>query len=256
MNSMFNACHRLSAYFNKLLKALSIIDFKNLAFSLKQCPLHGPSVFVRLNESMLGVRCCVCGAAPIATTITTVLQARVPDFKKKTHYEMASRGPFFEFLKKNVEVLTCSEFLDDVGPGDYRDGIQCQDVQSLTYKDSSFDVVTCTEVFEHVPNDAAGFAEVFRVLRPLGIFIFTVPLFSATDTVARAIMENGKVQYLKKPEYHDDSIRGVGKVLVYRDYGFDIQQRLEDVGFKDVEVINVADSGGFGFTREVIVAYK
>lgn len=246
----------MTTYLNKLLKAFSLIDFKQLAFSVKPCPLHGTSVFVKLDESMLGVRCCVCGAAPIATSIAAVLQTEVPDYREKVHYELSSRGPFFEFLKKNVANLTFSEFLDDVESGGYRDGIQCQDIQGLTYESSSFDVVTCTEVFEHVPDDASGFAEVFRVLRSGGVFIFTVPLFSVESTVTRAVLENDKIRYLLDPVYHDDSIRGAGQVLVFRDYGLDIQGRLTSAGFKDVEIVKVPDRGGFGFIREVIVAHK
>ena len=256
MNILHNVHSSLSAYFNKLLKAFSVINFKHLAFSLKPCPLHGSSVFVKLDESMLGVRCCICGAAPIATSIATVLHDQVPDYKMNAHYELSSRGPFFEFLKKNVIDLTFSEFLDDVTPGDCRNGVQCQDIQNLTYNDTSFDVVTCTEVFEHVPDDASGFAEVFRVLRSGGVFIFTVPLFPAEGTVTRAVLENDGIKYLLAPAYHDDSIRGAGKVLVFRDYGLDIQERLVSAGFEDVEIVNVPDSGGFGFIREVVVAHK
>jgi len=240
----------------KYLKVFSTLKIPQLKFSFKDCPLHGKSVFVRLNNSMLGVRCCVCGGAPIATSIAIVLQDQVSDYKNKTHYELSSRGAFFEFLKKNVINLTFSEYLDDVKPGEYSNGIQCQDIQKLTFDDSLFDVVTSTEVFEHVPDDASGFAEVFRVLRSGGVFIFTVPLFHEECTVTRAVLEHDKIKYLLEPTYHDDSIRGAGKVLVFRDYGMDIRERLTNAGFRDVEIVNVPDSGGFGFNREVIVARK
>ena len=211
---------------------------------------------MNLNNTMIGIRCCLCGAAPIATSIAKILQDRVPNFKEKVHFELSSRGPFFEFLNKNVQILTYSEYLDGVSPGSYENGVQCQDVQNLTLDDLSFDVVTCTEVFEHVPDDVAGYSEVFRVLRAGGVFIFTVPLFPTEDTIERVVLDGAKLEYLLEPTYHDDSIRGAGKVLVFRDYGRDIQNRLEGVGFNNVEIITVPDSGGFGFHREVIVAYK
>ena len=244
------------SYIVKLKKVFSVIRITQVAFRYRRCPLHERSVFVKLDNSMLGVRCCVCGAAPIATSIAIVLQDKVPDFKNQQHYELSSRGAFFEFLKKNVKNLTFSEYLDDVLPGDYRNGVQCQDIQNLTFNDSLFDVVTCTEVFEHVPDDASGFSEVFRVLRSGGVFIFTVPLFPVAQTITRAVLDNNKIRYFLEPAYHDDSIRGAGKVLVFRDYGLDIIDRLASAGFKNVEIINVPDSGGFGFNREVIVAHK
>lgn len=241
---------------DKIRKALSMLDFKALRFRIGACPMHGASLFVNLNNTMIGVRCCLCGAAPIATSIAKVLQDRVPGFMKKRHFELSSRGPFFEFLKKNVQLLTYSEYLDGVSPGSCRNGVQCQDVQNLTLDDSVFEVVTCTEVFEHVPDDLAGFSEIFRVLRGGGVFIFTVPLSTVNNTIERVSVNDNELVYLLKPTYHDDSIRGAGKVLVYRDYGLDIQYRLKSVGFKDVEIIAVPDSANFGFNREVIVAYK
>jgi len=240
----------------KIIKALSIVKLGQLRIRKGVCPLHGTSLFLKLNNSMLGVRCGVCGAAPIATSIVTVLQDRIPDYRNKKHYELSSRGPFFEFLNKNVRDLTYSEYFEDVPAGEYKGDVQCQDIQHLTFDDSTFEVVTSTEVFEHVPDAAAGFREIFRVLRDEGVFIFTVPLFSADNTVTRAVVENNKIRHLLPPAYHDDSIRGAGKVLVFRDYGQDIKDRLEHAGFKNVKIINVPDSGGFGFYREVIVAYK
>ena len=58
------------------------------------------------------------------------------------------------------------------------------------------------------------------------------------------------------PEYHDDSIRGIGKVLVFRDYGRDIVEKLLSVGFSDVDIIEEFDSAGFGYRKDVIVARK
>ena len=34
------------------------------------------------------------------------------------------------------------------------------------------------------------------------------------------------------PEYHGDRIRGMGKVLAFRNYGMDIRDKLGSVGFR------------------------
>lgn len=240
----------------KLKKAVDILDFRFLKFKLSKCPLHGNSLFVRLNDTMLGVRCVVCGAAPIATSIANVLMSHVPDYRQKKMYELSSRGAFFEFINKNVENAVFSEYMDDVKPGDSVNGVLCQDVQNLTFDDGVFDVCTSTEVFEHVPNDLQGFKEIYRVLRDSGVFVFTVPLYDVDTTVTRALLDNGEIVHLLPPEYHDDSIRGVGKVLVFRDYGRDIVDKLLSVGFTDVEIIEQPDCAGFGYTKDVIVARK
>ena len=240
----------------RILKAISIIRPSQIRIRRGNCPLHGPSIFLRLNDSMLGVRCAYCGAAPIATSIAAVLQELIPDFRNKEHYELSSRGPFFEFLEQNVEKLTYTEYFDDIEPGKYKKDVQCQDVQKLTFEDSVFDVVTSTEVFEHVPDDIAGFGEIYRVLRNGGYFIFTVPLSDSEDTVTRAVIEDGRIKYLLSPEYHDDSIRGERRVLVFRDYGRDIVHRLKRAGFRGVRIVEVPDFGSFGYYRGVMVARK
>lgn len=76
-------------------------------------------------------------------------------------YELSSHGAWFKHLQRRFRDLTFSEYFEDVALGDFRNGIQCQDVQRLTYPNETFDLVTCTEVFEHVTDDRKGFAEVF-----------------------------------------------------------------------------------------------
>lgn len=240
----------------KLKKALSILDIRSLKFKIARCPLHGYSLFMRLNESLLGVRCVVCGAAPIATSIASVLVKCEPDFADKRIYELSSRGAFFEFLNKNVNDLVCSEYMEDVVPGESVNGVLCQDVQKLTFDDAEFDICTSTEVFEHVPDDISGYKEVCRVLKDDGVFFFTVPLYDEEKTVERATIKDGEIVYLMEPEYHDDSIRGVGKVLVFHDYGQDIVDRLLCAGFSSVDIIVEKDSAGFGYEKSVIVARK
>ena len=50
------------------------------------------------------------------------------------------------------------------------------DLQRLPVADASVDVVVCSHVLEHVPDDRAGLAELFRVLRPGGVAFVLVPV--------------------------------------------------------------------------------
>jgi len=49
------------------------------------------------------------------------------------------------------------------------------DIQSLPFADDSFEVVTANMVLEHSENPAALMSEVWRVLRPKGVFVFHTP---------------------------------------------------------------------------------
>ncbi len=48
------------------------------------------------------------------------------------------------------------------------------DVQALAFEDAHFDIVLANEVLEHVPDDALGLRQMYRVLKPGGrLFIFS-----------------------------------------------------------------------------------
>jgi len=189
-------------------------------------------------------------------SLAEVLMQRVPDIGASSVYELSSRGPLFRFLQSRAGKLVFSEFFDDVPPGASKNGVPCQDVQQLTFPDQSFDVCTSTDVFEHVPDDARAFAEIHRVLRPGGKFIFTVPMQLQDDTIERAIFDRGQVEHLLPPEYHDDHIRGLEQVLCYRNYGKDVLTRLKDQGFADAEIVAPDTSRWWGYGRPVIVACR
>ena len=146
-------------------------------------------------------------------------------------YELSSRGALCRYLRRRFARVTVSELWDGVAPGDFHRGVQCQDVQRLTHPDGAFDLVTSTEVFEHVPDDRRAFAEVHRVLRPGGLLVFTVPLMDAGATLERAEIRYGRIVHLVTPEYHGDRLRGRCSVLAFRTYGPDIVDRLRAAGF-------------------------
>jgi SAM-dependent methyltransferase len=246
--------------FRALELAASQLEWRALRLGRGACPLCGGGLFVRISRDLLGTRCLSCRASAISLAIGTLVSRTVPDFADRRVLELSSRGPFHDFLARATaagsgELVGC-EYFDDVAPGDFRGGVQCQDVQHLTYPDAGFDLCTSTEVFEHVPDDARGFAELFRVLAPGGRLVFTVPLSDGDSTVERARLEDGDVVHLEEPAYHDDFIRGAGRVLVYRDYGRDVTTRLEGAGFVDARIEPVADPAGFGCVAEVVVARK
>jgi len=187
-------------------------------------------------------------------SIVQVIGRLYPDLSALAVYEISSRGPLFEFLKGRAGRLTCSEYFDDVAPVQAKGGVQCQDVERLTFPDASFDLCTSTEVLEHVPDDKRGLQEVRRVLRPGGRFVFTVPLSDNAATTTRAERIGGELRHLLPPEFHVDAIRGQGRILVYRDYRRDIVDRLRLGGFAGARIVDADDARWWGLGRKVIVA--
>jgi len=183
-----------------------------------------------------------------------VLDAHYDSLSEFSVYELSSRGPFVKHLRRSCKSLTVSEFWPDVSPGQWRDGIQCQNVERLTYSNESFDLCTSTEVFEHVADDNAGFCEIRRVLRSGGVFVFSVPLRLNATTLERAKLIDGEVCHIEEPEYHDDLLRGAGKVLAYRTYGIDITDKLLAAGFSKAIIDTSAKEHLDGLGRPLIVA--
>lgn len=50
-----------------------------------------------------------------------------------------------------------------------------QTATSIDFKDSSFDKILCSEVLEHIEDDALGIREIRRVVKPKGLVLITVP---------------------------------------------------------------------------------
>jgi len=51
--------------------------------------------------------------------------------------------------------------------------------ENLPFSNDSFDLVTCTDVLEHITNDDSTIREINRVLKPGGYVLITVPAFQS-----------------------------------------------------------------------------
>jgi SAM-dependent methyltransferase len=52
-------------------------------------------------------------------------------------------------------------------------------LEELPWEDGTFDLITCLDVIEHVPDDTAALVELRRVCRPGGWLLVTVPAYQA-----------------------------------------------------------------------------
>ena len=122
----------------------------------------------------------------------------------------------------------------------------------------SSDFIISSDVFEHVvPPISRAFENVWRILRPGGIFILTVPYAPAPKTIEhfpdlndftlikkdssyilRNVTESGAVQEFEQLVFHG----GPGSVLEMRVFGEeDLLQHLRDAGFEDTKVYRAPD---------------
>jgi SAM-dependent methyltransferase len=234
------------------------IDWRALRLAWTECPkCDGTRPFVRLFDDEVGVRCMQCRASAVTLSIVSVLCKLVPDLSSIDALELSSRGPLVRFLRPRVRSLVTSEYFPGIESGEFVRGIRCEDVQRLSFTASRFDLCTSTEVLEHVPDDAAAFAELFRVLRPAGVLAFTVPLLLGSNTLQRARRRaDGSVDHHLSPEYHADPRSGSAPVLTYRTYGRDILDRLRTAGFAGPRIDWPDHRIPWNRARPVVVALK
>jgi len=56
-------------------------------------------------------------------------------------------------------------------------GATVADVTTLPFQDHSFDLVICSEVLEHIPDDTAALKELIRIVKPGKDLVVSVPRF-------------------------------------------------------------------------------
>jgi SAM-dependent methyltransferase len=104
------------------------------------------------------------------------------------------------------------------------------DITAIQYPDDSFDVVFCSHVLEHVPDDRKAMRELARVLKPRGWAVVMVPRFPEIDQT----FEDWSVT---DPEAR---LELFGQADHVRVYGKDFANRLEESGF-DVRMVRPAE---------------
>ncbi len=95
------------------------------------------------------------------------------------------------------------------------------DLLDIDYPDAHFDFVLCNHVLEHIPDDGKAMTEMYRVLRPGGTLLVTVPINESLEQT----YENPDVTDARQREEH------FGQWDHVRYYGMDIADRLRAVGF-------------------------
>jgi len=99
------------------------------------------------------------------------------------------------------------------------------DVTAMPFPDDQFDLILCSHVLEHVPDDRQAMRELYRVLKPGGWAILMVPL----DRACAVTQEDATVV---DPE---ERKRLYGQFDHVRLYGRDYAERLKSAGFTVTE---------------------
>jgi GT2 family glycosyltransferase/ubiquinone/menaquinone biosynthesis C-methylase UbiE len=215
-------------------------------FNTRRCTVCGSARLVPIEGVVLreSIRCTGCYALGRSQAVAQVLLDRFGTGAQESLAELLRAAPELRvhelgFVGGIADTLrgwkgySTSEYFDDVplgSPGPH--GVRCEDVTRLTYADESFDIVLSQDVMEHVPDPRQGFAETFRVLRPGGSHIFTIPQDrDLRHSVTRTRLGPAGLEHLLPAAYHGDPVRQEG-ALVFTDFGLDVPELVESVGFR------------------------
>ena len=122
---------------------------------------------------------------------------------------------------------------------------QSMNALTLAYPDNFFDSVISISVIEHIENDGDAIAmkEIWRVLKPGGIFIFTVPVKKAYE-----------IEYRERDEYNLNQDKKSAKYFFQRIYD---EQKIEERLLSSISNYEIISKKVFGCTdRKFYGEYK
>jgi hypothetical protein len=206
--------HRLARLLYAAAEANARLSALALRGEGRECPCCGGH-FRRMSRRRLagwGGICPRCRSHPRHRTIALLLARGDLSGRRLLHFAPEPLfDPVFERLP-GLERVTA----DLYAPADLR-----LDITHIDLPDGSFDLILCSHVVEHVPDDRAAMAEMRRVLADGGLAVVLTPYRPG------------------RPTYEDPSIISpLGRMVAFgqqdhvRIYGSDLAGRLHGAGFE------------------------
>jgi SAM-dependent methyltransferase len=189
-----------------------------------------------------------------------VLRELAPGWERQSIHECSpgARGASVILARHCVDYIP-SQFYPDAPRGSLREGVRCEDLEQQTFADQSFDLVITQDVMEHIFHPDRAYREIWRTLKPGGLYLHTTPIYKGRVTSERraSIGGDGKVVHLAEPEYHGNPVDPNGSLVTFH-YGYDLADLIAAWTSFDVEIrrFHQRSSGIVAEFSEVVICRK
>ncbi len=229
------------------------------------CPIcEAPTTFLardRWYRGSLVCQTCDGGSVPRERALAHVLNRVRPNWRDLIIHESspAARG-ISRKMKQECKQYVGSHFIPDNPLGAVVGGYQNETLEDQTFDDESFDIIVTLDVFEHVWRPDKMMKEIYRTLKPGGIYICTFPVRKHQVESHRprcSLKADGSIVHYEPEEIHGNPTTGEGALVTF-DYGYAIHQQLECWAPFSVEVSRFMDRrlGIIGEYTEVFLCEK
>lgn len=214
-----------------------------------RCTVCGSLAFMkRIKENLReSCNCSACGATNRKRQMALIVcdavrRARgggvdsirdLPKYPDLVIYNTETGGALSRELSMMRNYFSSEYFGDEYKSGETVRGKMHQDLMALSFENESIDLVLSSDVFEHIPYPYKAHAEVYRVLRPKGRHIFTVPFYRTKflDEHRTSIDSEGNITHTKPALHHGDPVRSEG-ALVHNVFALEMLVKMADIGFR------------------------
>ncbi|QND60178.1 class I SAM-dependent methyltransferase [Mesorhizobium huakuii] len=212
------------------------------------CPICQKSTeFVAKGEWLRDeLICTTCpgGSIPRERALALVLNELRPNWRDLHIHESspAYRG-VSQVMRREAQHYVGSQYFPDTPLGSTLRGVRNENLESMTFEDGTFDITVTLDVMEHVYHPDKAIAEIFRTLKPGGIYICTFPVRKqqASGWERRFVQHaDGTRVHLKEPEIHGNPVSSEGSIVTI-DYGYDLHLAIAEWAPFDVRVYRFAD---------------
>jgi SAM-dependent methyltransferase len=100
-------------------------------------------------------------------------------------------------------------------------------MMDMSFNDNCFDVIVHSDTLEHVSDPILAMSECYRLLKPEGICVFTVPIITGRQSRSRHGMP---------PSYHGSGGEVSQDMMVHYEFGSDIWEFVVQAGFRSLNM--------------------